>query len=52
VALNPFVYFYARLAHVLTLGYFYMHYYQPMALVQFVMIDRDLFPPFAKRRQP
>ena len=48
VALNPFVYFYARLAHVLTLGYFYMHYYQPMGLVQSVMIDRDLVPPSPK----
>jgi hypothetical protein len=44
VALNPFVYFYARLAHVLTPGILYAPMPTKGFGFQFVTIDRDLSP--------
>ena len=49
VALNPFVYFYARLAHALT-----PRHYMPNAdrLLWFQLELTAICPPFAKRGQP
>ena len=52
MALNPFVYFYARLAHVLTPGILYAPMPTKGFGFQFVTIDRDLSPPSAKGASP